>query len=469
MSIFYIPHDGFAADFIPFYHEACYHLFYLKDYRNIASHGEGTPWFHLVTRDFVDFEELGEAIPRGAADSQDLWIFTGSVIEHDKLFHIYYTGHNSHFANTGKPVQVIMHATSSDLKSWTKDIEFGLGAPASSEYEPDDWRDPFVFRNDEQSEYWMLIAARRKNGPSRHRGLIALASSPDLHQWRIREPFWAPNLYYTHECPDLFRIGEWWYLVYSTFSERHVTHYRMSKSLDGPWLAPANDAFDTRAYYAAKTAGDRKKRFAFGWLATRENEKDDGHWNWGGNLVVHEIMQEVDGSLSVRVPESVMAPFKTQVPMEFQPLLGQWEIQPQKISARSVGRFSVLALGNLPDRCIVEAQILIAADTANAGLLVRMDDRLENYYQVRLEPGNQRMVFDRWHRNGDQPFIFERPLKVQPGKPVHLLLLIDGTCIVCYADRKVALSCRMYQHRTGQLGLFVSEGFAMFQNVTVKI
>ena len=41
----------------------------------------------------------------------------------------------------------------------------------------------------------------------------------DLKSWEVREPFWTPGLYFTHECPDLFRMGDWWYLVFSKFSE----------------------------------------------------------------------------------------------------------------------------------------------------------------------------------------------------------------------------------------------------------
>lgn len=61
MGIFYRPSDGVAGDFIPFYWDGRYHLFYLKDYRDPAGHGEGTPWFQVVTRDFVHFEDWGEA------------------------------------------------------------------------------------------------------------------------------------------------------------------------------------------------------------------------------------------------------------------------------------------------------------------------------------------------------------------------------------------------------------------------
>lgn len=464
---FYSPADGVAADFIPFYWNGSYHLFYLKDYRDEAGHGQGTPWFHLVTRDFVDFQDLGEALPRGAAGSQDVWVFTGSAIERDGTFHIFYTGHNSNFHNTGKPVQAVMRATSPDLRTWTKDQGFIFFAPEG--YEKDDWRDPFVFWNEEAGEYWMLLAARKTSGPGRNRGCIALAASPDLQDWEVRKPFWAPDEYYTHECPDLFRIGDWWYLVYSTFSERCVTHYRMSQSLSGPWLAPANDTFDGRAYYAAKTAGDDKRRFIFGWLPTRSGEKDDGGWQWGGNLVVHEIIQRPDGILDVRIPDTVAARFSQPVKLIPRPILGDWSIKDGIIKISSAGRFSAIALGMMPDECMIETSIIYAKGAYNCGLLLRMDESLNTYYQVRLEPSNQRLVIDRWPRPGDQPFMLERPLAMAPDRPIKLRAIADGTCLVVYANDQIALSCRMYNHRAGNLGLFVTEGKAIFSDYAINV
>jgi len=466
MPIFYRPQEGVAADFIPFYWDGRYHLFYLRDYRDKAKHGPGTPWFHLVTDDFVQFHDLGEALARGPAHAQDLWVFTGSVIEHTGIFHIFYTGHNSNFRGTGRPVEAIMHATSPDLLRWTKDAGFLFCAPEG--YEKDDWRDPFVFWNEEAEEFWMLIAARKDHGPSRNRGCVALAASKDLKTWHVRQPFWAPDLYHTHECPDVFRMGQWWYLVYSTFSERFVTHYRMSRSPDGPWLAPANDTFDGRAYYAAKTAGDSERRFAFGWLATRSEDTDAGAWQWGGNLIVHELVQQPDGTLAVHAPETVLAQFHRPFRLAPRPVLGEWSIVGDRISASSIGRFSALTLGEMPRECLVEASMTYSAGTAACGVLLRAQEGLEGYYQVRLEPARGRLVLDRWPRPGDEPFMIERPLETSPGRAVKLRVIADGTCLVVYADDHVALSSRMYDHRSGALGLFVTEGEATFSDIFVK-
>ena len=469
MSIFYRPEKSVAADFIPFYWQGDYHLFYLRDWRDAANHGEGTPWFHLVTRDFIHFDDWGEALPRGTKEEQDLFVFTGCVFESAGLFHIFYTGHNPHFRKAGRHEQAVLHATSPDLRTWTKDREFSFFAPAELGYEPHDWRDPFVYRDERRGEFGMLLAARKTTGPSRNRGCVALATSPDLRTWSVRAPFWAPDEYFTHECPDLFRIGKWWYLVYSTFTERSVTHYRMSRSLNGPWLAPANDTFDSRAYYAAKTAGTEKSRFVFGWLPTRNEEKDDSWWQWGGDLVTHELIQQSDGTLTVRPPKTVLAQFTKRQPVQPVPVLGKWKTGARQFAADATGRHSMLSLGTLPDECLVELDVTVAKGTAAAGVLFRADETFDKYYQLRLEPANRRFVIDRWPRPGDQPFMLERPLPALPaGQPIRLRMVVSGTCLVVYVNDAVALSCRMYEHRAGRLGLFVTEGQAQFSKVSVR-
>jgi beta-fructofuranosidase len=92
---------------------------------------------------------------------------------------------------------------------------------------------------------------------------------------------------------------------------------------------------------------------------------------------------------------------------------------------------------------------------------------MDKYYLVRLEPANQRLVIDRWPRGGDQAFMLERPLSMTPGKPVQIKAVAEGSCLVVYADDKVALSCRMYDHKAGSVGLFAAEGDVRFERVSV--
>jgi beta-fructofuranosidase len=469
-DFFYKPEGAWPGDFIPFYKNDTYHLFYLQDWRDKERHGEGTPWWQISTQDFVHFAEHGEMLPRGSVADQDLYVYTGSVVEGEGLYHIFYTGHNPHLRQQGQPVEAVMHAVSKDLLAWEKMPADTFFAP-QDEYEPDDWRDPFVFWNSEAQEYWMLLAARRQGGPSRRRGCTALCASKDLKTWEVRPPFYAPGLYFTHECPDLFKMGDWWYLLFSEFSERSVTHYRMSRSLAGPWVAPDEDTFDNRALYAAKTASDGEHRYIFGWNPTRLGNTDNGLWQWGGNLVVHEVLQRTDGTLAVRVPASVDQVFGRPTPFELRAGCGSATIAADAVQVDAPGSFGCVTAGRMPQRCKITTLVQWSEGTKGCGVMLRTSADLEKAYYIRLEPARQRLVFDTWPRLGDISFAveLERPLRLAPGQLVQLEVFVDGTVCEVYCGGTVAMSTRLYDIAEGDWGVFVNEGVAQFTGLALRV
>ena len=114
-----------------------------------------------MTRDFVDFEHTGVAIPGGGTDdARDRDIFTGSVFQKEGRLFAFYCGHNDLFAKQQKPDQVMLLATSSDGVRWTKDGDFVLTPEGDARYRwPGAFRDGFVFWNLERKEYGMLVTA----------------------------------------------------------------------------------------------------------------------------------------------------------------------------------------------------------------------------------------------------------------------------------------------------------------------
>ena len=414
-------------------------------------------------------------LPRGTKNDQDLFVFTGSVTHGEGMYHIFYTGHNPYFRAQGKREQGVMHAVSRDLLKWEKVPEDTFYAPGDR-FEPHDWRDPFVFRNEEAGEYWMLLAARLKTGPSRRRGCTALCASKDLKKWEVREPFWTPGLYYTHECPDLFRIGDWWYLVFSEFTDLTRTRYRMSRSITGPWLTPAYDYFDARAFYAAKTASDGTRRYLFGWDPTRAGGKDYHPWDWGGNLVVHELKQESDGALSVSVPVTVNAAWSKPSTAQFSSGLGEVKLGDREVAITAHGSFGCSVAGTMPDRCKIETDVQFEPGTHGCGIMLRTSEDLENSYYIRLEPHQHRVVFDSWPRGAgpDHPITsaddgymagLDRCMKLDPTVPVKLNVIVDRSIGIVYVGDKIAMSTRMYDLPKGAWGFFVTQGAAQFRNI----
>ena len=80
--LYYQSPDAVCGDFMPFGEEGTFYLFYLRDPR-VGGRSMGKPfgWDLLKTKDFVHYEDLGNAIPHGTDEEQDQYVFSGSVIK----------------------------------------------------------------------------------------------------------------------------------------------------------------------------------------------------------------------------------------------------------------------------------------------------------------------------------------------------------------------------------------------------
>lgn len=456
-DIFYRPRPDWVGDVIPFVDGDEFKLYYL--YEGRRSPKPGTPWHLVTTTDLVHYEECGEVVPSGGAGAEDFNAYTGSVVRDDEgVHHLFYTANNpDRLAPDGRSLQLVAHATGTDLLTWTKHPEDTFGAPQG--YDPADWRDPFVYR-DPQGEGWsMILAARHRRGEERRRGVVARLVSDDLRTWKPVEPLWDPHRYLTQECPELFRMGQWWYLVYSEFTDRFVTRYRMSRSPEGPWTAPERDTVDGRGFYAAKSAERDGRRIFFGWIASRQGERDDGRWLWAGTLAALEAVQEADGTLSFRPPREVLQTYSRQAFAVSEPVrMGHPDVYASTVLTEV-----------LPDDVRLAVDLDWKPGTREIGLLVRTDGSGENGYVLRLEPDRRRLVLDRWprpvhgteqwHISGDVPHVveLERPVDLSAGH-AHLDVLLRDELLQCCVDGAVCLSTPVYDHPRGRVGLSALDG-----------
>ncbi len=122
------------------------------------------PWHRVVTDDLVTFVETGPALPSGGPDAADFNVYTGSVVAHGGIHHVFYTGQNPDRVGTdGLPLQVVLHATSDDgMRTWVRHPDDTFGATPG--YETADWRDP-----SSSATTRPVVAHARHRRPSRRR------------------------------------------------------------------------------------------------------------------------------------------------------------------------------------------------------------------------------------------------------------------------------------------------------------
>ncbi|MBR2617191.1 MAG: family 43 glycosylhydrolase [Clostridia bacterium] len=467
--MYFRPKNSVLADVIPYYENGTFYLYYLRNYCGGEPRVEGIPWELLTTTDLVNLTEHGEAICAGTPEEQDMYIFTGSVLKGgDGAYYAFYTGHNHYLMAKGGAQQLIMLAKSSDLIRWEK-TDFTLGAPSG--YDKHDFRDPFVYYDESVKQYRMVLAARKDKGDFCRRGCLLSYLSTDLQSWKLEpQPFYAPDAFYMHECPDLFRMGEWYYLIFSEFNDKHCTRYRMSKSPTGPWIAPEVDTFDNRCFYAAKTAAkENGERYLFGWNPTREGEKDYGGWQWGGSFVVHQLCQRADGTLYAKLPDSVANAFGCSKPqsLSFQSDYVQAEGGTYKTDPLG---YAFALLEQTPNVGKISCEFTYRKG-GDFGLMLRYGDEGRKTYFVKIDPRNNRLCFDRTERpKVDMQFMVEteRTVTIIPNKRYNLTVCLEGEIVEVYLDGETAMSVRMYDFKQGLLGVYGNFADVTFSNIKVS-
>jgi beta-fructofuranosidase len=231
-------------------------------------------------------------------------------------------------------VEVVLRATSPDFKTWTKDMSWSLTGPKYG-YSSVDFRDPQVFKCDD-GLYHMVISTRPVNGGD---PVFAEFKSSDLKAWEHVGRFkmiWDRML----ECPDIFKMGNYWYLVYSESykaSWSRKVKYMMASSWDdlkacfndpgAYWPKDGKEGvLDSRGFYAGKTASNGTDRYIWGWCPFRSGKDiyeknisvgggDGNEPNWSGALVCHKVVQHADGTLTLGGVPAIKAKYNKEQPV----------------------------------------------------------------------------------------------------------------------------------------------------------
>lgn len=289
--------ETFVGDPMPYYNGKEFMIYYLEDLRDgqIGFH----PYSLLKTKDFYNYRHTSSVIPFvNEEDSKEKALGTGSILQIDGKYHAFYTGHNG----DRQPKEVIMHATSKDGVTFDKDPEDTF--MASSAYEANDFRDPYVFWEENSKEYWMLITTR-KDG----KGVIAKYTSKDAKTWQDSGVFFENDLGNDSnlECPSLVYYQGKWILAFSDQWDKRVVHYRIADKPDGPFIKPkGTDHVDGAGFYAGRLETDGNHLYLVGWIPTKEGHSDEKKYNWAGNLAIHQLSLNRD-RLFAEPPKSAIS------------------------------------------------------------------------------------------------------------------------------------------------------------------
>jgi beta-fructofuranosidase len=260
------------------------------------------------------------------------------------------------------------------------------------------------------------------------------------------------------------------------------SYYQMSDSMRGPWRTPPNYRLDGKYFYAAKTASDGSRRFAFGWIPIRQGEWDTGYIEWSGDLAIpHEFIKQPDGTLAFRCPPEILQGFKKPISITLDNQLGKWDKNEKSIEGQRLDGLGYTLIPVDADEFLFETSITLGQDTPAAGIILKTDIDLAEGYSIRFDTSFQRVVIDQWTLRVNTPQealgskglstrtdpypLVEQPLQISPLKAIDCKVFISDSTVQVFVEERVVLSYRIYKSSGFPLGLYVEAGSVRFDNV----
>ena len=443
-ATYYTPAVGFAGDPMPFYDPVAknFKVLYLQDFR--PNHPVNYhPIWCVETSDAANYRSMGELISCGGESEQDAALGTGSTVynEADQTYYTFYTGHAANSAVTGN-LEGVMLATSKDFKSWTKNTQMLI--TAGSDYDANNFRDPFVFRSEETGDnLWHMLVSTKRGG----KGVFAEYTSSNLIDWQSAGVFCTMMWDRFYECADVFKMGDWWYLIYSdqTNFMRKVQYFKGRTLAElkncinddhGYWPDDHEGFLDSRGLYAGKTASNGTDRYLWGWCPTREGKDNTAvsatvEPEWAGSLVAHRLVQHEDGTLTLGPVPAIEAKYTTKNACPDFSLDGDATRLMPRLGRHNLIRLTVTAEG--------------AEDRFGISLCCGSDTTLKYTLMINPEGPDRRKI--NFEQEGGKGFIegADGYLWNRPADNVyHITLTTDNSVTTLYVNDVAAYTNRIY-------------------------
>ncbi len=308
---------GELGDPFPVYMDGVWHLYAM------AAGSGSVP--HFTSTDLVKWVEHKPAMVGNG-------ICTGTVLRHDKTYYLFYTD--------GGPQTI--HLVTSD-NPWEFDFSKSrLVAEGDGKIYQKSWfRDVYVFYNESEKLWWMLIESR---GPD---VCVGLFKSKDLLDWTPSAPIFKDKARQYGSCPQIFQHDNLWYLALQDMGNC----YYSATDPRGPWTH-RGEYLSLMAEAASRFATDGKRQITWGWLCDWIEKPKKSIGRYGGPLCVgREVVFKKDGTLGMRAFPELIAAIRGKgndldLPVCANPVSGEWKIEKRE-AVISGDKGGVLLL-NLP-------------------------------------------------------------------------------------------------------------------------
>lgn len=222
-------------------------------------------------------------------------------------------------------------------------------------------------------------------------------------------------------------------------------------------VTPADDSFDGRAYYAARTAFDGERRVLFGWVPTRDEGGDPSSYLWGAPLCLSRSFSVPTERSATKLPDSMLGAFGEAKAVEA-----------FELSCES-GKVEQVLAADAGSTYMLDADIELAGDAAGFSVKLAEDAESGLAYEFRANLREGKLEFTAapqypWFQVNNMGL--ERPLFFKGEGTHHVRLVVDDDIATIFVD-DVALNARFCNKQGQGVALTVTDGTLKCANATI--
>ncbi len=415
-----------------------YHLFYQHN-PNSALHAD-MHWGHAVSPDLIHWKHLPLALAPtpGGWDEGGCW--SGCAVDHDGVPTLFYTG----VRGDRGAVQTQGIATSADnLLTWEKYPDNPVIARIPPEARQNrDFRDPFVWQ---EGDTWYMLLASRMDGIG---GTLFLYRSSDLYHWEYMHPFLTGRMEQngrTWECPNFFPLGDKWVLILSAhidYNRVATVFYFVGEYKDHRFIPEIEGIYDYGVAYAPLTMQDEQgRRLLWAWLREGRPVEAQAAAGWSGVQAIPRVLSLLPDQRLGMEPapelEGLRGAHQGYADIDLAGLNAPLTLTPEGRALDIVAEFDPGTTGRFG------LNVLVSPDGAEQT-------------QIVYDAPTQRLIIDRAGSSLDptaDEYVHAAPHPLQPGEPLALRILVDGSVIEVIANQRTSVTSRVYPTRLESTGV----------------
>ena len=418
----------------PIFYQGRYHMFF--QYNPNGAYWGDMHWAHATSPDMIRWVHEPVAI----APTPNGWdrdgVFSGSIVLDGATPTAIYTGVLPPDSPQGitlddgnhkwREVQCLATAIDPNLRTWQKLPDPIIARPPEG-LSVTGFRDPGVWR---EGDDWLLTLGSGVKGKG---GMVLIYKSSDLRSWDYLHPL-LEGVGTGHpaanpcdngemwECPDFFPLGDRHVLIYATMGK---VRWKTGRYEQRRFTPEKEGVVDGGSYYAAKTMLDASKtRILWGWIPETRPEAEYRAAGWAGLMALPRVLTiGPDGDLEMKV-----APVA-------QTLRGKnTQVRPGLAAQKQK---ALQALGIHDQAAEIEAKFM-----PGQGFQLRLvSERKQLFAEIAYDP----------FQKGKELRVNAITAQLDTSDPVSIHVFLDGSSLEVIANRKAAVTDRVYTVPAGPL------------------